>query len=39
VQCHPDRELWIFDVNGSTVKDSGVRIKVPGMPSALRAGK
>jgi DNA-binding beta-propeller fold protein YncE len=39
VQCHPDRELWIFDVNGATVKDSGVRIKVPGMPSALRAGK
>ena len=39
VQCHPDREIWLFDVNGSQVKDSGTRIKTPGMPSALRAGK
>ncbi len=39
VQCHPDRELWVFDVSGMNVKDSGVRVKVPGMPSSLRAGK
>jgi DNA-binding beta-propeller fold protein YncE len=39
VQCHPDRELWVFDLNGDTVKDSGTRIKMPGMPSSLRAGK
>jgi DNA-binding beta-propeller fold protein YncE len=38
VQCHPDREIWILDVNGNTVKDNGVRVKVPGMPSSLRAG-
>ena len=37
VQCHPDRELWVFDVDNGAVKDSGVRVKTPGMPSALRA--
>jgi DNA-binding beta-propeller fold protein YncE len=37
VQCHPDRELWIFSVNRGRVKDTGQRIKVPGMPSSLRA--
>ena len=37
VQCHPDRELWIFSVNRGRVKDTGERIKVPGMPSSLRA--
>src|SRR2546430_1086090 len=37
VQCHPDRELWIFSVKGGRLKDSGQRIKVPGMPSSLRA--
>ena len=39
VQCHPDRELWVLDVVAGMVKDSGVRVKVPGMPSSLRAGK
>jgi DNA-binding beta-propeller fold protein YncE len=39
VQCHPDRELWIFAVDGDTVKDTGARIKVPGMPSSLRAAR
>jgi DNA-binding beta-propeller fold protein YncE len=37
VQCHPDRELWIFSVNRGRLKDTGQRIKVPGMPSSLRA--
>jgi len=37
VQCHPDRELWIFSVKGGRLKDTGERIKVPGMPSSLRA--
>jgi DNA-binding beta-propeller fold protein YncE len=37
VQCHPTRELWMFRVEGESVKDTGQRIKVPGMPSSLRA--
>jgi len=37
VQCHPDRELWIFSVKRGGLKDTGQRIKVPGMPSSLRA--
>ncbi len=37
VQCHPTRELWIFRVEGESVQDTGRRIKVPGMPSSLRA--
>lgn len=37
LQCHPDRELWIFSVQGGRLKDTGQRVKVPGMPSALRA--
>ena len=37
VQSHPTKKIWLFDVDGSTVKDSGVRIDVPGMPSSLRA--
>ena len=37
VQCHPARELWVFRVKGESVKDTGQRIKVPGMPSSLRA--
>jgi DNA-binding beta-propeller fold protein YncE len=37
VQCHPTRELWIFQVEGESVKFTGQRIKVPGMPSSLRA--
>jgi DNA-binding beta-propeller fold protein YncE len=38
VQCHPDRQLWVFSVKGNRVKDTGHRIPVPGMPSSLRAG-
>jgi sugar lactone lactonase YvrE len=37
VQCHPDRELWIFVVQRGRLKDTGRRIKVPGMPSSMRA--
>ena len=37
VQCHADRELWIFAVNGGRLRDTGQRVKVPGMPSSLRA--
>ena len=37
VQCHPSRELWILQVNGEDVTDTGQRIKMPGMPSSLRA--
>ena len=36
VQCHPKRELWVFDVDGESLRDSGHRIEVPGMPSSLR---
>jgi len=37
VQCHPDRELWIFAMKRGRATDTGQRIKVPGMPSSLRA--
>jgi DNA-binding beta-propeller fold protein YncE len=37
VQCHPDRQLWVFSVKSGRVKDTGHRITVPGMPSSLRA--
>lgn len=37
VQCHPDRELWIFERRRGGLRDTGVRIAVPGMPSSLRA--
>lgn len=39
VQCHPDREMRIYRVRGSRVKDTGERIKTPGMPSSLRAAR
>jgi DNA-binding beta-propeller fold protein YncE len=37
VQCHPARELWIFEVKDERARDTGVRIQVPGRPSSLRA--
>lgn len=37
VQCHPDRELWIYEVRRRRLRDTGLRIPVPGMPSSLRA--
>lgn len=39
VQCHPDRKLWIFDVTRSGLRDTGIRLDVPGMPSGIRSGK
>lgn len=38
VQCHPDRQVWVLEVRGKRLKDRGLRIDVPGMPSSLRAG-
>jgi DNA-binding beta-propeller fold protein YncE len=37
VQCHPSKELWVYQVSGESATDTGVRIAVPGMPSSLRA--
>jgi DNA-binding beta-propeller fold protein YncE len=37
VQENPTSQLWIYRVRDKTVRDSGVRIEVPGMPSSLRA--
>jgi DNA-binding beta-propeller fold protein YncE len=37
VQCHPIKQLWIFEVKGDKVRDTGETIKVPGMPSSIRA--
>jgi len=37
VQCHADRELRLFSVRGSRVRDTGRRVAVPGFPSSLRA--
>ncbi len=39
VQCHPDRQLWIFEVKDGNVHDTGQRVSVPGMPSSLRAAR
>jgi DNA-binding beta-propeller fold protein YncE len=39
LQCHPDRELWLFSVKRGRAKDTGQRVKVPGMPSSLRASQ
>jgi len=38
VQCSSKRELLLFAVHGSRVRDTGSRIRVPGMPASLRAG-
>ncbi len=37
VQCHPSKEIWVYRVRGTKVKDTGHRIKTPGYPSSLRA--
>jgi sugar lactone lactonase YvrE len=36
VGCHPSKKLWVYDLEGETVRDSKQRIDVPGMPSSLR---
>jgi DNA-binding beta-propeller fold protein YncE len=38
VQCHTDRELRIYAVHGSQVRDTGQRVRVLGNPSSIRAG-
>jgi 6-phosphogluconolactonase (cycloisomerase 2 family) len=37
VQAHPEEALWIYEVQGGKLKDTGERISVPGFPSSLRA--
>ncbi len=37
VQSHPRRAIWVFKVSRRRLKDTGLRIEVPGMPSSLRA--
>ncbi len=37
VQCHPDRELWILEMGRSGLRDTGLRIPVPVMPSGIGA--
>jgi len=37
VQCHPARELWVFELERGRLVDTGLRISVPGMPASLRA--
>lgn len=39
VQCHPAREIMILQVGSDQVRDTGKRIKVPGMPSSIRASR
>lgn len=37
VQCNGDAELWVYEVSGGRIRDTDLRIKVPGMPASLRA--
>ncbi len=37
VQCHAEGRLWLFEVDGEEVRDTGERIDTPGFPSSLRA--
>lgn len=39
VQCHPSKEIWLYRVRGSKVRDTGERIQTPGYPSSLRASQ
>ena len=40
VQCHAERKLWVLDLTtGGKLRDSGLRIDVPGMPSGMRAAR
>lgn len=39
VQGHPDRVIHILEVDKERVKDTNKSVKVPGMPSSLRASK
>ena len=37
VQCHPERQIWIFRIEGDRAVDTGHRVTTPGMPSSIRA--
>jgi DNA-binding beta-propeller fold protein YncE len=37
VQCHPSKEIWLYKIRGTKVRDTGERIQTPGYPSSLRA--
>ena len=36
VQEHADKRLSLFEVAAAGVKDTGIRISMPGFPSSLR---
>lgn len=38
VQCHPEQRLWLLEVDGHVLRDTGHRIDVPGMPSGIASG-
>ncbi len=38
VQCHPDRELRLYELTRGKLRDTGRRIPVPGMPSGIGRG-
>lgn len=38
VQCHPDRELRLYELRRGALRDTGQRVRVPGMPSGIGRG-
>ncbi|KAB2666710.1 MAG: beta-propeller fold lactonase family protein [Verrucomicrobia bacterium] len=38
VQCHPDRELRLYELKRGSLRDTGRRVPVPGMPSGIGRG-
>ncbi|MCC6679767.1 MAG: YncE family protein [Phycisphaeraceae bacterium] len=39
VQCHPDRQLWVLEVKGEKLVDTGVRIETQAFPSGMTASR
>ena len=39
VGCMVEKEYWVFDWNGATLKDTGHRVKVNGGPAAIRTAE
>lgn len=39
VQCHPDRELRVYPVQGGMLGEVSLRIPMPGWPSGMGAGR
>jgi DNA-binding beta-propeller fold protein YncE len=37
IQVHSEHRLWVLERRGARLKDTGLRIDVPGMPSGMRA--